>query len=65
MTSKAAIFGQITTNWDAHTARNLAEFNLNVATAADKGNVFILAPNDNTARAIADVSLPTRTSRAT
>ena len=49
-----AIFGQITTNWDAHTARNLAQFNLNVATAADKGNVFIIAPNDNTARAIAD-----------
>ncbi len=49
-----AIFGQIGTNWDAHTARNLAQFNLATATAADKGNVFILAPNDNTARAIAD-----------
>src|SRR5512139_3224615 len=49
-----AIFGQTTTNWDAHTATNLAQFNLNAATAADKGNVFILAPNDNTARAIAD-----------
>jgi ABC-type sugar transport system ATPase subunit len=49
-----AIFGQIATNWDPHTARNLAQFNLNAATAADKGNVFVLAPNDNTARAIAD-----------
>ena len=49
-----AIFGQITTNWDVPTARNLAQFNLNVATAADKGKAFILAPNDNTARAIAD-----------
>src|SRR5678815_3345808 len=27
---------------------------LTVATAADKGDVFILAPNDGTARAIAD-----------
>ena len=50
-----AIFGQITTNWDRVTARNLAQFNLASGTAADKGNVFILAPNDNTARAIADV----------
>ena len=52
---QSAIFRQITTNWDPHTAANLAQFNLNVATAADKSNVFILAPNDNTARAIADV----------
>jgi ABC-type sugar transport system ATPase subunit len=49
-----AIFGQISTNWDHNTARNLAQFNLTVATAADKSNVFILAPNDSTARAIAD-----------
>ncbi len=48
------IIGQITTNWDFNTAKNLAEANLTVATAADKGNVFILAPNDGTARAIAD-----------
>ncbi len=51
----SAIFGQITTNWDRNTARNLAQFNVTSAAAADKGNVFILAPNDNTARAIADV----------
>lgn len=51
----SAIFGQITTNWDRNTARNLAQFNVTTATAADKGNAFILAPNDNTARAIGDV----------
>jgi putative multiple sugar transport system substrate-binding protein len=48
------IIGQITTNWDAKAARKLAEENLAVATADDKGDVFILAPNDGTARAIAD-----------
>ena len=48
------IIGQVTTNWDFNTAKNLAESNLTVATAADKGNVFILAPNDGTARSIAD-----------
>jgi ABC-type sugar transport system ATPase subunit len=51
---ESAIIGQITTNWDFNTARNLAQFNLTAATAADKGNVFILAPNDGTARVIAD-----------
>jgi len=48
------IIGQITTNWDFATAKKLAEDNLTVAQAADKGDVFILAPNDGTARAIAD-----------
>jgi ABC-type xylose transport system substrate-binding protein len=48
------IIGQVTTNWDFNTAKNLAEANLTAAAAADKGNVFILAPNDGTARAIAD-----------
>ena len=52
---QAKIIGQVTTNWDFNTAKNLAEANLTVAKAADKGNVFILAPNDGTARAIADV----------
>jgi putative multiple sugar transport system substrate-binding protein len=51
---QATIIGQITTNWDFNTAKNLAEANLTAATAADKGDVFILAPNDGTARAIAD-----------
>jgi putative multiple sugar transport system substrate-binding protein len=50
----AQIIGQITTNWDFNTAKNLAESNLTATTAADKGDVFILAPNDGTARAIAD-----------
>ncbi len=48
------IFKQVTTNWDFTIAKNLAEVNLAVAQAADKGNVFILAPNDGTARAIGD-----------
>jgi putative multiple sugar transport system substrate-binding protein len=30
----AKIIGQITTNWDFNTAKNLAESNLTVATAA-------------------------------
>lgn len=48
------IIGQVTTNWDFNEAKNKAEAHLTAATAADKGNVFILAPNDGTARAIAD-----------
>ncbi len=48
------IIGQVTTNWDFNEAKNKAEAHLTSATAADKGNVFILAPNDGTARAIAD-----------
>ena len=51
---EAKIIGQVTTNWDFNTAKNLAESNLTVATAADKGEVFILAPNDGTSRSIAD-----------
>ncbi|MBI9050311.1 MAG: sugar-binding protein [Anaerolineaceae bacterium] len=50
----SAIVGQVTTNWDFNTAKTLAESNLTATTAADKGDVFILAPNDGTARAIAD-----------
>ena len=51
----ATIIDQVTTNWDFATARNLAEANLTAATAEDKGDVFVLAPNDGTARSIADV----------
>ncbi len=51
---EAKIIGQVTTNWDFNTAKTLAESNLTAASDADKGNVFILAPNDGTARAIAD-----------
>lgn len=50
----ADIIGQITTAWDFNTAKNLAEDHLTGLGAADKGDVFILAPNDGTARAIAD-----------
>jgi putative multiple sugar transport system substrate-binding protein len=49
------IIGQVTTDWQFDVAKNLAEANLTAATAEDKGDVFILAPNDGTARAIADV----------
>jgi putative multiple sugar transport system substrate-binding protein len=48
------IIDQITTNWDYFTAGNLAKANLAAVGLADKGNVAILAPNDGTARAIAD-----------
>jgi putative multiple sugar transport system substrate-binding protein len=50
----ADIIGQVTTNWDFNDAKNLSEANLTATTAEDKGDVFILAPNDGTARAIAD-----------
>jgi len=49
------IIGQVTTDWKFDVAKNLAEANLTAAAAEDKGDVFILAPNDGTARAIADV----------
>jgi putative multiple sugar transport system substrate-binding protein len=48
------IIGQVTTNWDFAVAKNLAEANLTAANASQKGDVFILAPNDGTARSIAD-----------
>jgi putative multiple sugar transport system substrate-binding protein len=48
------IIGQVTTDWKFDVAKNLAEANLTAAPAADKGDVFILAPNDGTARSIAD-----------
>jgi putative multiple sugar transport system substrate-binding protein len=48
------IIGQVTTNWDFNVAKNLAEANLTVANKAAKGEVYIAAPNDGTARAIAD-----------
>ena len=52
---QAKIIGQITTDWKPDVAKNLAEANLTVAKAEDKGDVFILAPNDPGARAIGDV----------
>ncbi|WP_448384869.1 sugar ABC transporter substrate-binding protein [Fervidobacterium sp.] len=50
----AKIIGQITTNWDFNVAKRKAEDDLTRAKASDKGTVYILAPNDGTARAIAD-----------
>lgn len=49
------IIGQVTTNWDFNEAKSKAEAHLTAATAADKGKCYILAPNDGTARSIADV----------
>lgn len=49
------IIGQVTTNWDANEAKNKAQTHLTAAQADLKGNVSILAPNDGTARSIADV----------
>lgn len=52
---QARIIGQVNTNWDPTVAGSLAQANLRAVKKADKGSVFILAPNDGTARAIADV----------
>ncbi|WP_201009138.1 sugar ABC transporter substrate-binding protein [Paenibacillus glycanilyticus] len=49
------IIGQVTTNWDANEAKNKAQTHLTAASADMKGDVAILAPNDGTARSIADV----------
>jgi putative multiple sugar transport system substrate-binding protein len=49
------IIGQVTTNWDAAEAKNKAQTHLTAAAADMKGDVAILAPNDGTARSIADV----------
>lgn len=51
----AAIIGQITTDWDFNVAKSKAEAHLTTATAAEKGLCYVLAPNDGTARSIADV----------
>lgn len=50
----STILGTITTDWDFSKAKSLAESNLVAADASAKGDVAILAPNDGTARAIAD-----------
>jgi putative multiple sugar transport system substrate-binding protein len=51
----SSIIGQVTTNWDFNEARSKAEAHLTATAAADKGTASILAPNDGTARSIADV----------
>ncbi|MBR5969174.1 MAG: sugar-binding protein [Lachnospiraceae bacterium] len=49
----SSIIEQITTNWSFDDASKLANANL-TAGGAEKGDVLVLAPNDGTARAIAD-----------
>lgn len=49
------IIGQTTTNWDFNIAKSKAEADLTKASADVKGDVCVLAPNDGTARSIADV----------
>jgi len=49
------IINQVTTNWDPNEAKNKAQTHLTAASADMKGDVAILAPNDATARSIADV----------
>jgi putative multiple sugar transport system substrate-binding protein len=51
---EAEIIGQVTTNWNPNDAKSKAEANLTKATAKQKGTVYILSPNDQTARAIVD-----------
>lgn len=51
----ASIIGQISTNWDFNEAKSKAEAHLTAVAAADKGKCYVLAPNDGTARSIADV----------
>ncbi len=50
----ARIIAQVTTRWDFGTARTLAAGNLASTRTADRRTIFVLAPNDTTARAIAE-----------
>ncbi len=50
----SSILNQVTTNWDFNVAKSKAADHLTAATADQKGNVYVLAPNDGTARSIAD-----------
>jgi len=54
-TEEAKIIGQVTTNWNPADAKAKAEAHLTRASKSQKGTCFILGPNDQTARAIADV----------
>jgi len=49
------ILGQVTTNWEPNEAKNKAQTHLTAASSDMKGDIAILAPNDGTARSIADV----------
>lgn len=48
------IIAQVTTNWNFNDAKSKAEANLTAVDAKAKGTVYICAPNDGAARAIAD-----------
>ena len=52
---EAGIIGQVTTLWSPSEAKSKAEAHLTAATAVQKGICYVLSPNDQTARAIADV----------
>lgn len=52
---QAKILNQVTTNWDPNEAKNKAQTHLTAVGPEAKKDVAILAPNDGTARAIADV----------
>lgn len=52
---RSKIISQVTTNWEPNDAKNKAQTHLTAAAADQKGDVAILAPNDGTARSIADV----------
>lgn len=52
---QSKIISQVTTNWDPNEAKNKAQTHLTAAAGDQKGDVAILAPNDGTARNIADV----------
>lgn len=54
---ESKIIGQVTTDWDFNVAKSKAEAHLTAASADKKGDVCILAPNDGTARSIADAFL--------
>lgn len=50
-----SILNQVTTNWDPNEAINKVQTHLTSAQSDMKGDVAVLAPNDGTARSIADV----------
>lgn len=52
---ESKIIGQVTTDWDFNVAKSKAEAHLTAVGAESKGDVLVLAPNDGTARSIADV----------
>ena len=51
------IMQSVDTEWEPKTAKTLAEADLTKAAAADKELCFVLAPDDNTGRAVADAFL--------